>query len=51
MIIVENTVEATKYVAKKNSIFTKNLFAIEQEKKEDKGEAPGKEGETVSYVK
>ena len=47
MIIVENTVEAAKHAAAKGLIFTEAIPAIEQEKKEDKGQAPGKEEAAV----
>ncbi|MBC7872409.1 MAG: App1 family protein, partial [Ferruginibacter sp.] len=47
MIIVENTVEAAKHAAENGLIFTQAIPAIEQEKKEDKGQAPGKEDATV----
>lgn len=43
MIIVENTVEAAEHAAKNGLIYTETIPAIEQEKKEDKGQAPGKE--------
>jgi phosphatidate phosphatase APP1 len=43
MIIVENTVKAAEHAAKTGLIFTETIPAIEQEKKEDKGEAPGKD--------
>ena len=47
MIIVENTVEAAEHAAKNGLIFTETIPAIEQDKKEDKGEEPGKEDATV----
>lgn len=47
MIIVENTVEAAQHAAQKGLIFTETIPAIEQEKKEDKGQEPGKEDPTV----
>jgi phosphatidate phosphatase APP1 len=47
MIIVENTVQAAEHAAQNKLIFTQAIPAIEQEKKEDKGEAPGKEEATV----
>jgi phosphatidate phosphatase APP1 len=47
MIIVENTVEAAEHAAQNGLIFTETIPAIEQEKKEDKGEEPGKEDATV----
>ena len=43
MIIVENTVEAAKHAAQNGLIFTEAIPAIEQDKKEDKGQVPGKE--------
>ena len=47
MIIVENTVEAAEHAAQTGLIFTEAIPAIEQEKKEDKGQEPGKEEVTV----
>mgnify|MGYP003575343982 FL=1 len=47
MVIVENTVEAAEHAAQQGLIFTEAIGAIEQEKKEDKGEEPGKEEATV----
>ena len=47
MLIVDNTVEAAEHAAKNGLIFTETLPAIEQEKKEDKGQEPGKEEATV----
>ena len=47
MVIVENTVEAAEHAAKNGLIFTETIPAIEQEKKEDKGQEPGKEEATV----
>jgi phosphatidate phosphatase APP1 len=47
MVIVENSVEAAAHAAQQGLIFTETIPAIEQEKKEDKGEAPGKEEATV----
>jgi len=47
MVIVENTVEAAKHAAEKGLIFSEAIPTIEQEKKEDKGQAPGKEEATV----
>ena len=47
MIIVENTVEAAEHAAQNGLIFTQAIPAIEQDKKEDKGQAPGKEDVTV----
>lgn len=43
MVIVENTAAAADHAAKKGLIFMEAIPAIEQEKKEDKGEVPGKE--------
>ena len=48
MIVVENTVEAAKHAAQNGLIFTEAIPAIEQEKKEDKGQAPGKEDAAVT---
>lgn len=47
MIIVENTVEAAEHAAQQGLIFTETIPAIEQEKKEDKGQEPGKEDPAV----
>jgi phosphatidate phosphatase APP1 len=47
MVIVENTVEAAEHAAQNGLIFTETIPAIEQEKKEDKGQEPGKEEATV----
>jgi phosphatidate phosphatase APP1 len=47
MLIVDNTVEAAEHAAKNGLIFTEALPAIEQEKKEDKGQEPGKEEASV----
>jgi phosphatidate phosphatase APP1 len=47
MIIVDNTVEAAEHAAQNGLIFTEAIPAIEQEKKEDKGQEPGKEDATV----
>jgi phosphatidate phosphatase APP1 len=47
MVIVENTVEAAGHAAQNGLIFTETINAIEQEKKEDKGQEPGKEDATV----
>ncbi|MCW3090546.1 MAG: hypothetical protein JWP81_1615 [Ferruginibacter sp.] len=47
MIVVDNTVEAAKHAAQNGLIFTEAIPAIEQEKKEDKGQAPGKEDAVV----
>ena len=48
MIIVENTVEAAKHAAQNDLIFTEAIPAIEQDKKEDKGQVPGKEEAVAS---
>ncbi|MDB5191580.1 MAG: hypothetical protein JWQ96_1143 [Segetibacter sp.] len=47
MIIVDNTVEAAEHAAKIGLIYSETIPAIEQEKKEDKGQEPGKEDATV----
>ena len=47
MVIVDNTAEAAEHAAKNGLIFTEAIPAIEQEKKEDKGQAPGKEEATA----
>ena len=47
MIIVENTVQAAEHAAKAGLIFTQAIPAIEQDKKEDKGQEAGKEEATV----
>ena len=47
MVVVENTVEAAEHAAQNGLIFTETIPAIEQEKKEDKGQEPGKEDATV----
>lgn len=43
MIIVDNTVEAAEHAAKTGLIFTGEIPKIEVDKKQDKGELPGKE--------
>lgn len=43
MVIVDNTVEAAEHAAKNKFIFTETIPAIEEDKKQDKGETPGKE--------
>jgi phosphatidate phosphatase APP1 len=43
MIVVENTVQAAEHAAKKGLIYTESIENINEEKKEDKGEKPGKE--------
>lgn len=48
MIIVENTVEAAEHAAKKGLIFSETIPVIEQDKKEDKGQEPGKEEPSVT---
>lgn len=47
MVIVDNTVEAAEHAAKIGLIFSETIPAIEQEKKEDKGQEPGKEDATA----
>ena len=48
MIIVNNTLEAAEHAAQNGLIFTEALPVIEEEKKEDKGEKPGKEEVTLT---
>jgi phosphatidate phosphatase APP1 len=43
MVIVDNTVEAAEHAAKNGLIFTKEIPKIVEDKKQDKGEKPGKE--------
>ncbi len=43
MIIVDNTVEAAEHAAKIGLIYSDAIPVIEQDKKEDKGQLPGKE--------
>jgi phosphatidate phosphatase APP1 len=43
MVIVDNTVEAAEHAAKIKLIFTETIPAIEDDKKQDKGEKGGKE--------
>jgi phosphatidate phosphatase APP1 len=47
MLIVEDTVAAAKHAAQLGLIYTETIPVIEQEKKEDKGQRPGKEDITV----
>jgi phosphatidate phosphatase APP1 len=47
MVIVDNTVEAAEHAAKIGLIYTEAIPAIEQEKKEDKGQEVGKEDASV----
>lgn len=47
MMIVDNTVEAAEHAAKTGLIFTEAIPAIEEEKKEDKGEKAGKEDASI----
>ena len=42
MVIVDNTVEAAKHAAKTGLIFTEAIPKIEDDKKQDDGEVPGK---------
>ena len=42
MILTEHTVKAAEHAAATGLIFTEKIAAIEQDKKEDKGQAPGK---------
>jgi phosphatidate phosphatase APP1 len=46
MIVVDNTVEAAEHAAEKKLIFTGALPEIVEDKKQDKGETPGKEALT-----
>jgi phosphatidate phosphatase APP1 len=43
MVIVDNTVEAAEHAAKIGLIYTEAIPKIEVDKKQDKGELPGKE--------
>ena len=43
MVVVDNTVEAADHAAKIGLIFTEEIPKIEVDKKQDKGELPGKE--------
>jgi phosphatidate phosphatase APP1 len=43
MVIMDNTVIAAEHAAKTGLIFTEAIPAVEEEKKADKGEVPGKE--------
>jgi phosphatidate phosphatase APP1 len=43
MIIVDNTVQAAEHAAKSKLIFTEEIPKIVEDKKQDKGEIPGKE--------
>jgi phosphatidate phosphatase APP1 len=47
MVIVDNTVEAAEHAAKIGLIYKEAVPAIEQEKKEDKGQVEGKEDAAV----
>jgi phosphatidate phosphatase APP1 len=47
MVIVENTVEAAEHAAKAGLIFKEAIPDIHTDKKQDKGELPGKEEATV----
>ncbi|HEX8334433.1 MAG TPA: App1 family protein, partial [Segetibacter sp.] len=47
MLIVDNTVEAAEHATKIGLIYSEAIPAIEQDKKEDKGQEPGKEDATV----
>jgi phosphatidate phosphatase APP1 len=42
MVIVDNTVEAAEHAAKIGLIYTEEIVKIEEDKKQDKGEVPGK---------
>jgi phosphatidate phosphatase APP1 len=43
MVVVDNTIEAAEHAAKAKLIFTDSIPEIVEEKKQDKGEKPGKE--------
>ena len=43
MVIVDNTVEAAEHAARTKLIYTESIPEIIEEKKQDKGESPGKE--------
>jgi phosphatidate phosphatase APP1 len=43
MVIVDNTIEAAEHAARAKLIFTESIPEIVEEKKQDKGEKPGKE--------
>ena len=43
MVIVDNTVEAAEHAAKSGLIYTEQIPKIIEDKKQDKGEVPGKE--------
>jgi phosphatidate phosphatase APP1 len=47
MVLIENTVEAAEHAARLGLVFTEAIPAIEQDKREDKGEEPGKEEAAV----
>ena len=47
MVIVDNTVEAAEHAANIGLIYHEAIPAVEQEKKEDKGQAEGKEDREV----
>jgi phosphatidate phosphatase APP1 len=47
MVLIENTVEAAEHAARLGLVFTEAIPAIEQDKREDKGEEPGKEAAAV----
>jgi phosphatidate phosphatase APP1 len=48
MLIVDNTSEAAEHAAKTGLIYHEAIPAIEQDKKEDKGQAAGKEEATIT---
>jgi phosphatidate phosphatase APP1 len=47
MVVVDNTVEAAEHAAKIGLIYNEAIPAVEQEKKEDKGQVEGKEDASV----
>jgi phosphatidate phosphatase APP1 len=48
MVVVDNSTEAAEHAAKTGLIYREAIPAIEQDKKEDKGQAAGKEEATVT---
>ena len=43
MIIVDNTIEAAEHAARTGLIFSEEIPGIVEDKKQDKGETPGKQ--------
>lgn len=50
MVIVENTVQAAEHAAARKLIFTEAVPEIEEDRKQDEGELPGKEEMTVDVM-